>query len=852
MRSSKKQLLASAALTATYLVAAASAWAQPVGGAPAAAPPPAPVEGSLAVGDRDIIVTATRRAERLENVAATVLAVSGPMLEQSGVNNIHDLAVVAPGVQISNFGIYSQPSIRGVSTVVAQLAQETNVSLYVDGFYNPDQLATNMDLAGVQDIQILKGPQGTLYGRNATGGAILITTKSPTNKFQAEANVKWKPRFNDKSASVFIGGPITNGIKFSFTGYWRQMDGYVKDINHFAPNVPIDNVTWTYSNPALEAKYGFKPKPSNWCNLQCGRRHGNNMDHFVNWYVRPKLVLEPIDDLKVTLGYVHSYINEPRTFNFTHNTFPSFTAATANGYPVTHANDKTSINFRPDGITKMDEGNAIVEWRIADHHTLTGRLAYRKQADFQLYDFDGTPADASSQRRFGTVAGGGNNLAINHRRTWVAQLDYSGRFGNLDVLSGFFWYDDKANNNNSLNDAAGVHGPQSQYGIYNTKAWAAYLDATYNFNDKLFITAGARYAHDQRKAFAYKVNGDGTVRPSDFQSCYRDGVLIPGIVAPTGFNANLDPLCTTGARKLKKNIVTPRVVVRYNLSQGTNIWGSVTKGFKASAINLAVPFNVLKPETAWSYEAGFKTARGRLRAEASVFYYTLKNNQINSFDATTTVVQTILVNAGGSKAYGLDADVSYRFPGDRFNLRANFEYLHARYTDFKGASNLTVGTNNRFTSVIGDWTGRRVIRAPDFSGSITGDYTMPLFGGKLMASMTASFSSRYAPTNASYQCAFHTAALVPVAGQGPGEIIGASYCNVGTSHKKKGLFEENGYILVNGRISWTDPSDHYTITGFIDNLTNERYLFLARASGNGGDYKLTAPRAAGIQLGVKF
>jgi iron complex outermembrane receptor protein len=207
---------------------------------------------------------------------------------------------------------------------------------------------------------------------------------------------------------------------------------------------------------------------------------------------------------------------------------------------------------------------------------------------------------------------------------------------------------------------------------------------------------------------------------------------------------------------------------------------------------------------------------------------------------------TILVNAGGSRAYGLDADVSYRFPGDRFNIHANFEYLHARYTNFKNASNLTVDTkgtpsvaDDRFTSVIGDWTGRRVIRAPDFSGSVTADYTVPLLGGKLMASATASFSSRYAPTNASYQCPITVA--VPI-----------NVCTAGSSHKGKGLFEENGYILVNGRISWTDPSDHYTITGFVDNLTNERYLFLARASGNGGDYKLTAPRAAGIQLGVKF
>jgi len=147
---------------------------------------------------RDIIVTAQRRAERLENAPASIVMLGGPDLQVAGVTNFHDLAMVAPGVQISNFGIYSQPAIRGISTTFAQVAQETNVAVYVDGFYNADQLSTNQDFASIQDIQILKGPQGTLYGRNATGGAILITTRSPTKKFTADGYLSYAPRFQHR------------------------------------------------------------------------------------------------------------------------------------------------------------------------------------------------------------------------------------------------------------------------------------------------------------------------------------------------------------------------------------------------------------------------------------------------------------------------------------------------------------------------------------------------------------------------------------------------------------------------------------------------------------------------------
>ncbi len=309
-RSKTQQLLVASALVGSL------AWhsAAMAEDAPAPAAPPAPsasagVEGANtpatvngeAVTANDIIVTATRTTQKLENVPATILAVTGKQLQTAGVVRFSDLALVAPGVQIARSGSYTQPAIRGITTSFAGGGQETNVALYIDGFYQSDQTGMNQDLSNIQDIQILKGPQGTLYGRNATGGAILITTKSPTDKFQAEANVSYAWRFNDKIGNLFVGGPIANGIKFSIAASWHKGDGYIKDINNFSRNVTLDSTTYTCGGH---------------CNLNYAKyekRGGNNAAPVLNWSIRPKLVLEPTDNLKITLGYVHTFVDENKS-----------------------------------------------------------------------------------------------------------------------------------------------------------------------------------------------------------------------------------------------------------------------------------------------------------------------------------------------------------------------------------------------------------------------------------------------------------------------------------------------------------------------------------------------------------
>jgi iron complex outermembrane receptor protein len=127
-------------------------------------------------------------------------------------------------------GCCTQPAIRGISTLTTGTGFENNVAIYVDGFYSPDNLTINGDLANISSVEVLKGPQGTLWGRNATGGAILINTRQPSKTLTGELDLG-VGSFKERLVSGYISGPITDRVRYSVAGYYRKTDGYNKQLD---------------------------------------------------------------------------------------------------------------------------------------------------------------------------------------------------------------------------------------------------------------------------------------------------------------------------------------------------------------------------------------------------------------------------------------------------------------------------------------------------------------------------------------------------------------------------------------------------------------------------------------------
>jgi iron complex outermembrane receptor protein len=228
---------------AALLSLAAGLQAQPTTGTTSAeettstTPPPSapttPPPSADAQGNGDIIVTAQRRSERLSEIPLTVNVRSSASLAAAGVVNFKELGQVTPGLNFTFIGGAAQPTVRGISSESTAAGAENNVAIYVDGIYQSNIYGNSFDLPDVDRVEVLKGPQGTLYGRNATGGAILVSTRNPeftpTGSFEV-SDGRFSGGANDFRAKGFVTGPITDTLAASISGQYADNEGYFHDV----------------------------------------------------------------------------------------------------------------------------------------------------------------------------------------------------------------------------------------------------------------------------------------------------------------------------------------------------------------------------------------------------------------------------------------------------------------------------------------------------------------------------------------------------------------------------------------------------------------------------------------------
>src|SRR5439155_1816623 len=190
--------------------------------------------------EQEIIVTAQRRRERLEDVPMTVAVANTETLEAANANSLRDINRLTSGVMLNQGGAFPAATIRGVTSLANGTSFENNVAIYIDGIYQTAAQSINIDLPNVSDVQVLKGPQGTLYGRNAPGGAILINTVTPGKEWQGKAEATYA-KFNDWRIGGYFAGPITDWAGISIAAYTRRTDGYFKLASRTVPGATNGN-----------------------------------------------------------------------------------------------------------------------------------------------------------------------------------------------------------------------------------------------------------------------------------------------------------------------------------------------------------------------------------------------------------------------------------------------------------------------------------------------------------------------------------------------------------------------------------------------------------------------------------
>ena len=448
MISHKIRVLKCALISGTALlsIAASPAWAQSA---------PEVEENAEASNQGEIIVTAQRRAERLEDVPVSIVALTGEGLEKTGVQRLSDLGQIAAGVQINRGGSFTQPAIRGITTLTLGYGFENNTAVYVDGFYQPDMVTINGDLANLASVQVLKGPQGALYGRNAMAGAIVIETLVPSQEAVGKAQISYG-RFNDIRAQAYVSVPLGEDLAISLAGSLRRNDGYIRDIDTGAHVAPLNNRS-----------------------------------------LRAKLHYAPGETFKVTLGYNHGFVEDARGTTYTINARANPAFGVPPSPPRASARDTHSGTIPSDASGWVDEytGKIEIDTGIG---TLTSYTGYAHRLSHSTFDFDASRPIISQSF----------DDSINER-TFQQTIDYSiNAIDNLDLIIGAFYYHDRLDHDPGGANTVTATGISRTSFIYlGSDAYALYADATYKLGESLFLTGSLRYSSEKRHINFFEVDG---------------------------------------------------------------------------------------------------------------------------------------------------------------------------------------------------------------------------------------------------------------------------------------------------------------------------------------------------------
>ncbi len=424
--------LISSLSTAFALLAAAPAFAQAADGA----------EGT------DIIVTAQRREEKSVDVPITITALDSATLETANAQSLADISFVTPALRFDSQAAFVQPTIRGVGTSITTSGGGSNVGIYIDGFFSPNPLAADSELLNVKSINVLKGPQGTLFGRNTTGGAILVTTADPSEEFGGRIKASYG-RFNEARLQGYATTKIIDGLAFDVEGLFRRGDGTVRNI------------------------------------LTNGKKDGK----YENWTVRTGLKFTFSDSVSLLLRYAHGDIDDPTTLLTNAYFDPVFGVGAANFAPPSTFTTTPGLYAGSNPRFFRSKNNSYQATFKAD-------LGF---ANFTSY----------SQRRTETVDASNDLDQIGLTifqiglpiidSTWSQEFLLTSKPGSaLQWTAGLFYLQNRDTYITFVDNNAATFGRFRIGGSSTlTKTYAAFLDATYEVSPSFFITAGGRYSHDQ-------------------------------------------------------------------------------------------------------------------------------------------------------------------------------------------------------------------------------------------------------------------------------------------------------------------------------------------------------------------
>ena len=736
----------------------------------------------------EVVVTAQKRAENLQDVPIAVTALTSNELADSNIEGQLTLQKLTPNLNYTLVSTFAAPYLRGVGTQYALPGLESSVSVYVDDVYMPRAISGIYSFNDIERIEVLKGPQGTLYGRNATGGAIRIITKNPEMEFDANAAVTYGT--DDRIAlDGMINIPISDTAAFRLALRHDESDGYAKNE---APNAPYDN-------------------------------YDKNEDLY-----SAKLLWEPTDPLRILLGGTYTK-KDDREGNAFFNLFPGAPeqiGAALGGCVNTDLTGKK-------GCSDLKLANNDVEmWSTTlridydfDSFTLSSISSYQDLSEHNCADNDATGALFQS------------TCAKPYTKQWTQEFLINSQLGdNVEYTAGLYYLGEESGYPINVFGAA-IDAGFGDFGLFpadfigdgdiEVESLAPYVQVDWDFAQDWALTLGARYTWEEKKL----LRNAGSVAQLG-----PNGFAVPGTIirAPLGECTMAgEVLCEAPKDKVTFNEFTPKATLSYRPSDDLLLYGTIARGFKSGGYNLPAfgAVDSVDPETLDEIEFGWKFQRDTIRFNGAIFYYDYQDLQVQSINQAGG--GATVDNAADAQIFGGEADLTWAAT-DRFELGVGVGYTDSEYKNYEGDSFVpaaelppcaeAIGTPDPaddaaclgLVQVPADHSGNDMTNAPEFSSYVRGTFNQPLGDlGNLQATAVVSYQSKF-------------------------------------YYDADNQFEEDARSLVSANLTWTAPDENYFVSVYGENLTDEDYNVGTAPIITGGFRIPGAPRQIYVKAGMRF
>jgi iron complex outermembrane recepter protein len=741
----------------------------------------------------EITVTAQKRAENIQNVPVTVTAFGRKFLQRTDeIATANDIANFVPNFTAAATDGRERPRwfIRGVGTNNTAASTVSPVGVYIDEVYISNVFAQAFPIFDLERIEVLSGPQGTLWGKNSTGGAISYISKLPTFELDSYAKLTVGSN-NEIDEQGAISGPLIAGKLAGRVSFFNQKsDGWVRN-----------------------------------------RYDGGTLGEARDTAVRAQLLATPTDALTIQLSaHFRDYDGDPYPFEYR----PDFQYAPPRNFGYDDGGEYGVKNSSQRGTNKIENKGALlkINWQPGDY-AFTSITAFERNVRT-----NNTVGSAS------TPIVNASAYSTNPDQQWSQELRItSPRAERFNWIAGLYWFDESltadsftgnTNPNEGVPTSSGLYTPLSwneTYGRTRTKSYSAYGSATYDVTDRLKLTAGARLGIESKDFLLRYSYAPQTLQVAGVP--YVSGVnftnpaqwWVPSSVTGTGNstirNASVANdshtwrYATWDATPSYKIADNALAYFRYSRGFLSGGFASTTSGSAASQ-NIAAQIQPYQPEHISTYELGVKTSwfDRRLVVNASAFYYDYSSIQVLVIVPSTTI--NGVSNSGSAGGYqnaagnvkGLELSVDAQ-PFEHLHLQGALGLLDTEYTSYPLTSvpTLPITLPPNYVAIGGgryavNPVGGAFTRAPNVTINVGVDYTIPLnWGGWVRLA-------------ADYQYRSH------------------QYFN--PTFENDPTLVQPGYGLTNARVNWAvDDSERFEVGFTVLNLLDQKYLDHAIAPSNG-------------------